>query len=52
MQVLMAGLDWSRYIEEIRMAKQRALLLDYDGTLAPFRIERDQAVPYEGVRDA
>jgi trehalose 6-phosphate phosphatase len=28
------------------------LLLDYDGTLAPFRIERDQAVPYGGVRDA
>jgi trehalose-phosphatase len=26
------------------------LLLDYDGTLAPFRIERDQAVPYPGVR--
>jgi len=28
----------------------RVLLLDYDGTLAPFRIERDQAVPYPGVR--
>lgn len=28
------------------------LLLDYDGTLAPFRVERDQAVPYDGVREA
>ncbi|HWP46012.1 MAG TPA: trehalose-phosphatase [Candidatus Limnocylindrales bacterium] len=31
---------------------QRALLLDYDGTLAPFRIQRDQATPYPGVREA
>jgi trehalose-phosphatase len=28
------------------------LLLDYDGTLAPFRVERDEAVPYAGVREA
>lgn len=28
-----------------------ALMLDYDGTLAPFRPERDQAVPYPGVRE-
>jgi trehalose 6-phosphate phosphatase len=33
-------------------APARVLLLDYDGTLAPFRVERDQAVPYDGVRDA
>jgi trehalose 6-phosphate phosphatase len=33
-------------------APARVLLLDYDGTLAPFRVERDQAVPYEGVREA
>lgn len=26
------------------------LLLDYDGTLAPFRVARDQALPYPGVR--
>ncbi len=26
-----------------------ALLLDYDGTLAPFRVKREEAVPYEGV---
>ncbi|MEA1990932.1 MAG: hypothetical protein U9N58_01855 [Thermodesulfobacteriota bacterium] len=31
-------------------SKNRALLLDYDGTLAPFRVERDKAVPYFGVR--
>lgn len=26
-----------------------ALLLDYDGTLAPFRLNREQAVPYPGM---
>jgi trehalose 6-phosphate phosphatase len=26
-------------------------MLDYDGTLAPFREERDRAVPYPGVRE-
>ncbi|MDK2972222.1 MAG: trehalose 6-phosphate phosphatase [Candidatus Sumerlaeota bacterium] len=25
-------------------------MLDYDGTLAPFRVERNEAVPYEGIR--
>jgi trehalose 6-phosphate phosphatase len=33
-------------------ARNRVLFLDYDGTLAPFRVERDEAVPYPGVRDA
>ena len=32
-------------------AKHAALLLDYDGTLAPFRVERAEAVPYPGVRE-
>ena len=28
------------------------LLLDYDGTLAPFRVDRHRARPYTGVREA
>lgn len=28
------------------------LLLDYDGTLAPFRVDRSRARPYTGVREA
>jgi len=28
------------------------LMLDYDGTLAPFSVDRHQAVPYAGVRSA
>lgn len=35
----------------MRTAPSRVLLLDYDGTLAPFRIARDEAVPYPGVRE-
>jgi len=38
------------FLIELNEAKQAVLLLDYDGTLAPFAIERDQAVPYQGVR--
>ena len=33
----------------IAQTSQAALLLDYDGTLAPFRTQRDQAYPYPGV---
>jgi trehalose 6-phosphate phosphatase len=32
-------------------ASQRALLLDYDGTLAPFRANRRAALPYLGVAE-
>jgi trehalose-phosphatase len=31
---------------------QPLLLLDYDGTLAPFRVDRSRARPYTGVREA
>lgn len=32
-------------------AARPALLLDYDGTLAPFRVDRFQAQPWAGVRE-
>ena len=35
----------------LQTAPQRILLLDYDGTLAPFRQERDRAFPSPGVRE-
>jgi trehalose 6-phosphate phosphatase len=31
-------------------APESVLMLDYDGTLAPFRIKPDRATPYPGVR--
>jgi trehalose-phosphatase len=34
---------------KLEVSRRRLLLLDYDGTLAPFRIERNEARPYEFV---
>jgi trehalose-phosphatase len=39
------------FFEKLPRAESRLLLLDYDGTLAPFQIELDQAFPYDGVED-
>jgi trehalose-phosphatase len=33
-------------------AARRALMLDYDGTLAPFHVDPVRAEPYPGVREA
>lgn len=46
-----AGADLSGYFEAIRRAESRVLMLDYDGTLAPFRVEREKAFPFAGVRE-
>jgi len=37
------------FFKRLRRASRSLLLLDYDGTLAPFRKERDEALPYPGV---
>jgi trehalose 6-phosphate phosphatase len=37
--------------ERLAGAASAVLALDYDGTLAPFRVERDDAAPLPGVRD-
>jgi trehalose-phosphatase len=42
-------LDLRDVLRNVSLAKQSALVLDYDGTLAPFRVNRAEAVPYEGV---
>jgi len=44
--------EWGRFFTQIAEDRPRALLLDYDGTLAPFRVEREHAVPYPELRDA
>ena len=41
--------DVDAFFETVAQAPKSALLLDYDGTLAPFRVERDKATPYAGV---
>jgi len=37
------------FLQTVAQASQAVLLLDYDGTLAPFRAKRDEAYPYPGV---
>jgi len=39
------------FLESVARAPRSALLLDYDGTLAPFSVDRQSAVPYPGLRD-
>lgn len=53
MRVLRSGLDLDTFFVSVaRHPGRPLLLLDYDGTLAPFRKERDRAVPYPGVVEA
>ena len=40
------------FFAAVARAPARALLLDYDGTLAPFTSDRQRAFPYPGVREA
>lgn len=39
------------FLKAVKQAQRSLLLLDYDGTLAPFRKERDLALPYPGVTE-
>jgi len=38
------------FFQSLAGAPHSVLMLDYDGTLAPFRVKPGQAVPYPGVR--
>jgi trehalose 6-phosphate phosphatase len=38
-----------QFIEKVAESERSALLLDYDGTLAPFSVDRREALPYPGV---
>jgi trehalose 6-phosphate phosphatase len=40
-----------QFLKSVAQAPRSLLLLDYDGTLAPFRQERDQAFPYPGIAE-
>jgi trehalose 6-phosphate phosphatase len=41
--------QFAPFLQTVAQASQAVLLLDYDGTLAPFQTQRDQAYPYPGV---
>jgi trehalose-phosphatase len=52
MKLLDPEKNLSKFFDSLKESRSRALLLDYDGTLAPFRSERDKALPYPGVVEA
>lgn len=51
MKILNEDTHLNTFFEKLRRASNRALLLDYDGTLSPFRVERNEATLYPGVRE-
>lgn len=51
MRVLNPNLDLDQFFERLSGARKRVLLLDYDGTLAPFHVRPDRTMPYPGVAD-
>lgn len=46
MQTLTSRTDLLAFVDSIKRAPARVLMLDYDGTLAPFQIDPARAVPY------
>ena len=40
------------FYQKVKRAGVRVLMLDYDGTLAPFQVQHARASPYAGVRQA
>jgi trehalose 6-phosphate phosphatase len=52
MRVLNPQLDLEEFFVRLPRAPGRVLMLDYDGTLAPFHVRPERAVPYPGVRHA
>ena len=49
MQALTPSVDLAGFFDAVARAPQRVLMLDYDGTLAPFHVRPERAVPYPEV---
>lgn len=49
MKVSERPITYGPFLERLRSAPVRVLLLDYDGTLAPFCVDRGLAVPYPEI---
>jgi len=47
----LSRLDLQDFFRDLGRARQSALVLDYDGTLAPFRQNPGDAYPYPGVAE-
>lgn len=51
MQILKDNKILQDFFNKLEKSKTGVLLLDYDGTLAPFNVDRNKAFPYPGVID-
>ena len=51
MKILNRRISLERFWETLASADESVLFLDYDGTLAPFSVDRDEAVPYPWVAE-
>jgi trehalose-phosphatase len=51
-KVLTPSLDLHGFLARLPSARARVLMLDYDGTLAPFHVRPEHALPYPGVAQA
>ena len=49
MKLLREGFDVDGFFARLAAARERVLLLDYDGTIAPFHSDPGKALPYAGV---
>ena len=49
MKILNHHIELGIFYDQLRRAPQKTLLLDYDGTLAPFHVNPGRAFPYSGV---
>ena len=49
MRILNDRFEVEGLLRAVRLARNRVLFLDYDGTLAPFIVPREDARPYPGV---
>src|SRR5712691_1997821 len=52
MRILKSKFDLVDFFTRVAKAETRPLLLDYDGTLAPFSVARDASFPYPGILEA
>jgi trehalose 6-phosphate phosphatase len=50
-KVLNPNLPVNEFFSRLPQAREKALFLDYDGTLAPFKTNPGEALPYPGVRE-
>ncbi|HUV31456.1 MAG TPA: trehalose-phosphatase [Acidobacteriota bacterium] len=51
MRLLNPDFNLDHFFDVLTRSNRSALMLDYDGTLAPFVPDRDRAVPYQGIRE-